>query len=120
MSKLFYANQTKGGSIYITMKRIDNSKKPVPRVGHKPKKSKKVKKRPQKAEIETSPDGPKEYMCLIRVHNNSRKISTIVSCKEVNKFQQVFLTPDWFCHRVDDSVLTHRRIPTCCEATCTG
>src|SRR5699024_1311791 len=31
MSKLFYANQTNGGSIYITMKRIDNSKKPKPR-----------------------------------------------------------------------------------------
>lgn len=72
MSKLFSANQTNGGSIYITMKRIDNRKKPTPR--------------PSKTPLETK---PLEYMCLIRVQNNKRKISTIVSSKDVNKFQQV-------------------------------
>ena len=72
MSKLFSTNQTKGGSIYITMKRIDNSKKPTPR--------------PEK---EVKNLNPTEFMCLIRVHNNSSKISTIVSSKDVNKFQQV-------------------------------
>ncbi|KAH9417467.1 RNA-binding signal recognition particle subunit srp14 [Dermatophagoides pteronyssinus] len=63
MSKLFYTNQMKGGSIYITMKRIDNSPKPKPR--------------PQ-------------YKCLIRVHDRTRKISIIVSAKDVNKFQQAY------------------------------
>lgn len=72
MSKLFSTNQTKGGSIYITMKRIDNSKKPIPRAN-----------KPESTKV------PTEYMCLIRVQNNSRKISTIVSSKDVNKFQQV-------------------------------
>ena len=76
MSKLFYANQTNGGSIYITMKRVDNSKKPTPRASKQAKES-------------TASKKPVEHMCLIRVHNNSRKISTIVSAKDVNKFQQV-------------------------------
>lgn len=77
MSKLFYTNQTEGGSIYITMKRIDNSKKPRPRPTNKASLSKMAENK------------RKEYMCLIRVHYNKRKISTIVSAKDVNKFQLV-------------------------------
>ncbi|KPM05754.1 signal recognition particle 14 kDa protein-like protein [Sarcoptes scabiei] len=96
MSKLFYSNQTNGGSLYITMKRIDNSKKPTPNPRRK--QSKKVSKNnksyptksiDQPSESSTSSNVPKEYYCLIRVHDNKRKISTIVSSKDVNKFQQV-------------------------------
>ncbi|OTF78092.1 signal recognition particle 14 kDa protein-like protein [Euroglyphus maynei] len=77
MSKLFYMNQTKGGSIYITMKRIDNSKKPTPR-------PEKLKRNPN------AQPSTKEYKCLIRVHDRTRKISIIVSAKDVNKFQQAY------------------------------
>ncbi|KAH7646314.1 signal recognition particle 14 kda protein-like protein [Dermatophagoides farinae] len=80
MSKLFYTNQTNGGSIYITMKRIDNSKKPTPR-------AEKLKKKTQDKSVT---EQRKEYKCLIRVHDNKRKISTIVSAKDVNKFQQAY------------------------------
>lgn len=90
MSKLFASNQSKGGSIYITMKRIDNSKKPTPRPIKPSKKKKKQTKQPQSQpkQDETSTK-PNENMCLIRVHNNTRKISTVVNAKDVNKFQQV-------------------------------
>ncbi|KAI2801267.1 hypothetical protein RDWZM_009509 [Blomia tropicalis] len=91
MSKLFASNQSKGGSIYITMKRIDNSKKPTPRPIKPSKKKKKQTKQPQSQpkQDETSTK-PNENMCLIRVHNNTRKISTVVNAKDVNKFQQAY------------------------------
>ena len=98
MSKLFAVNQTKGGSIYITMKRIDTSKKPTPKQrrpivvpkgkGGKQQAKKVVSKIPPPAVID--PDQPLEHMCLIRVCNNSRKISTIVKASDVNKFQQAY------------------------------
>ncbi len=102
MSKLFAANQSSGGSLYITMKRVDVSKKkPTPRPISRlpPPKGVKSKKAVaaamaaavaarEKADAEAAAR-PSEHMCLIRVHNASRKISTMVSPKDVNKFQQV-------------------------------
>ena len=35
------------------------------------------------------PQQPTEYKCLIRASNDERKISTIISAKDVNKFQLV-------------------------------
>lgn len=101
MSKLFAHNQTSGGSIYITMKRVDNSeKKPTPRPISKIRAPKSKNKKAaatalaaaiaarEKADAEAA-NKPAEHMCLIRVQNNKRKISTVVAAKDVNKFQQV-------------------------------
>ena len=73
MTKLFNTNHTKGGSIYITMKRLDP----------KPKKNK------QKTETTQTQTQQTENKCLIRVHTSKKKISTIVAAKDVNKFQLV-------------------------------
>lgn len=92
MSKLFYTNQNDGGSIYITMKQVDNSKKPQPSDSNTRKLGKKGKKNKKQAASSSGGDveaKPKENMCLIRVHNSKRKISTVVAAKDVNKFQQV-------------------------------
>ncbi|XP_054153465.1 signal recognition particle 14 kDa protein-like [Oppia nitens] len=77
MTKLFQTNQTKGGSLYITMKRLE------PR-DHKVKSGSKAKSESQ------SSSGQSENKCLIRVHNSKKKISTIVSAKDVNKFQLAY------------------------------
>lgn len=90
MSKLFAHNQTEGGSIYISMKRVDNSKKPTP----KPRKIKSKKgqqKQKQQQQQQPAADQPLEHMCLIRVHNNTKKISIVVAARDVHKFQQVFI-----------------------------
>ncbi|XP_027198389.2 signal recognition particle 14 [Dermatophagoides pteronyssinus] len=90
MSKLFYTNQMKGGSIYITMKRIDNSPKPKPRPRTEKLKKSKLPKNSNKDEQPKQQQQTKEYKCLIRVHDRTRKISIIVSAKDVNKFQQAY------------------------------
>lgn len=89
MSKLFTQNHTNGGSIYITMKRVDNSKKPTPKPRKIKNKSKKQQQK-QKQQASVVEEKPLEHMCLIRVHNNTKKISTLVAAKDVHKFQQVF------------------------------
>ncbi|XP_048191344.1 LOW QUALITY PROTEIN: signal recognition particle 14 kDa protein-like [Perognathus longimembris pacificus] len=57
------------GSVFITLKKYDGRTKPIPRKG--------------------SVGGlePTENKCLLRATDEKKKISTVVSSKEVNKFQ---------------------------------
>ncbi|XP_027278019.1 signal recognition particle 14 kDa protein isoform X2 [Cricetulus griseus] len=57
------------GSVYITLKKYDGRTKPTPR----------------KSAVESVE--PAENKCLLRATDGKRKISTVVSSKEVNKFQ---------------------------------
>ncbi|XP_012255353.1 signal recognition particle 14 kDa protein [Athalia rosae] len=60
------------GSVVLTMKRFDGHDKPVPRKG-----------RPA---LPT----PTEFLCLVRASLRSKKISTVIHSKDVNKFQQAY------------------------------
>uniref|UniRef100_A0A671E148 Signal recognition particle 14 kDa protein n=1 Tax=Rhinolophus ferrumequinum TaxID=59479 RepID=A0A671E148_RHIFE len=59
------------GSVFITLKKYDGRTKPIPRKG--------------------SVEGfePSDNKCLLRATDGKKKISTVVSSKEVNKFQMV-------------------------------
>lgn len=71
LTRLFKDSRTKG-AVTMVMKRYDGRTKPHPREGRKP-----------------LPE-PTEYMCLIRATLGSKKISTVVHPKDVNKFQQAY------------------------------
>jgi len=68
----FFQKSKTGKSIQLTMKKYDGQTKPRPRPG-----------RPQ-------PPEPSEHKCLIRVVLGNKKISTVVSQKDVNKFQLAY------------------------------
>uniref|UniRef100_A0A667G3Z3 Signal recognition particle 14 kDa protein n=1 Tax=Lynx canadensis TaxID=61383 RepID=A0A667G3Z3_LYNCA len=59
------------GSVFITLKKYDGRTKPIPRKG--------------------SVEGfePSDNKCLLRATDGKKKISTVVSSKEVNKFQMI-------------------------------
>ncbi|CAG2120177.1 unnamed protein product [Medioppia subpectinata] len=95
MTKLFNTNQTKGGSLYITMKRLEPKDLKLKRKAEMAKASTKKKKvLPKKAvkrvkqttsqssSSSAASSQPSENKCLIRVHNSKRKISTIVSARD--------------------------------------
>ncbi|XP_032731192.1 signal recognition particle 14 kDa protein-like [Lontra canadensis] len=60
------------GSVFITLKKCDGLIKPIPRKG--------------------SVEGfePSDSKCLLRATDEKKKISTVVSSKEVNKFQMAY------------------------------
>uniref|UniRef100_A0A5F8GCE2 Signal recognition particle 14 kDa protein n=1 Tax=Monodelphis domestica TaxID=13616 RepID=A0A5F8GCE2_MONDO len=60
------------GSVFITLKKYDGRTKPIPRKG--------------------SVEGfePSDNKCLLRATDGKKKISTVVSSKEVNKFQMAY------------------------------
>ncbi|XP_012164077.1 signal recognition particle 14 kDa protein [Bombus affinis] len=60
------------GSVVLTIKRFNGHNKPVPREG-----------RPA---LPT----PTEFLCLVRATLRSKKISTVIHSKDVNKFQQAY------------------------------
>uniref|UniRef100_U3JS20 Signal recognition particle 14 kDa protein n=1 Tax=Ficedula albicollis TaxID=59894 RepID=U3JS20_FICAL len=70
LTRLFQKCRT-SGSVFITLKKYDGRTKPVPRKGH----------------VETFE--PADNKCLLRATDGKKKISTVVSSKEVNKFQMV-------------------------------
>ncbi|KAM3671130.1 signal recognition particle 14 kDa protein [Ammospiza nelsoni] len=71
LTRLFQKCRT-SGSVFITLKKYDGRTKPVPRKGH----------------VETSE--PADNKCLLRATDGKKKISTVVSSKEVNKFQMAY------------------------------
>ncbi|KAH0948105.1 hypothetical protein HN011_011098 [Eciton burchellii] len=71
LTKLFDKSRL-SGSVILTIKRFNGYNKPIPRKG-----------RP------TLPT-PTEYLCLVRASLRSRKISTVIHSKDVNKFQQAY------------------------------
>ncbi|AWP16665.1 Signal recognition particle 14 [Scophthalmus maximus] len=68
LTRLFQKCRT-SGSVVITLKKYDGRTKPVPRKGH------------------TETFEPADNKCLIRASEGKKKISTVVSTKEVIKFQ---------------------------------
>ncbi len=104
LTKLFTLTKN-SGTVFLTMKKCesiiyfhcyqhphftfpDNGQKKQPRGGFKkrPKGSEKDHKRHQsRAE---SPE-PEENLCLLRATNGKKKLSTVVSAKEVTRFQLV-------------------------------
>jgi len=60
------------GSVVITLKKYDGRTKPVPRKGH------------------SESFEPADNKCLIRASDGKKKISTVVSTKEVIKFQMAY------------------------------
>ncbi|XP_010184959.1 PREDICTED: signal recognition particle 14 kDa protein, partial [Mesitornis unicolor] len=71
LTRLFQKCRT-SGSVFITLKKYDGRTKPVPRKGH----------------VETFE--PADNKCLLRATDGKKKISTVVSSKEVNKFQMAY------------------------------
>ncbi len=72
----FYQKAKQNGSVMTTMKRYDGKKKPISR-------------KTKKQTIQNIPE-PQEYKCLIRSTLGSKKISTIVTSKDINKFQLAY------------------------------
>lgn len=77
LTRMFVRGREKG-SIILTMKKYDGRDKPKPR---KAKAS-----RPGVAAASSSSESVNEYKCLLRAQLSSKKISTVVSSKDVNKF----------------------------------
>ncbi|XP_072425348.1 signal recognition particle 14 kDa protein isoform X2 [Chiloscyllium punctatum] len=71
LTRLFQKCRTTG-SIYLTMKKYDGRTKPVPRKGN-----------PDTFE-------PADNKCLLRATDGKKKISTVISSKEVNRFQMAY------------------------------
>jgi signal recognition particle subunit SRP14 len=74
LTKLYQKVKTTG-TVQVTMKRYDGRTKPV---------SAKVRKG------QAEPIEPSEYMCLLRATCGSRKVSTVVAGKDMNKFQLAY------------------------------
>ncbi|XP_041928839.1 signal recognition particle 14 kDa protein [Alosa pseudoharengus] len=70
LTRLFQKCRT-SGSVVLTLKKYDGRTKPVPRKGH--------------SEFE-----PNDNKCLLRASDGKKKISTVVSSKEVIKFQMAY------------------------------
>jgi len=77
LTRMFARGREKG-SIVLTMKKYDGRDKP------KPRKAKSA--RPGGASASSSSESVSEYKCLLRAQLSSKKISTVVSSKDVNKF----------------------------------
>jgi signal recognition particle subunit SRP14 len=71
----FYQKAKSAGTVIVTMKRYDGRTKPVPRS--------------VKAAVSNPPE-PQEYKCLIRANMGSKKLSTVVLAKDLNKFQVAY------------------------------
>ncbi|KAG7226167.1 hypothetical protein INR49_014262 [Caranx melampygus] len=71
LTRLFQKCRT-SGSVVITLKKYDGRTKPVPRKGH------------------SESFEPADNKCLIRASDGKKKISTVVSTKEVIKFQMAY------------------------------
>ena len=75
--------------MYITMKRLEPKDIKLSKAKVK-KEAKSGKSEAQQTTASVPQTGLQmENKCLIRVHNSKKKISTIVSAKDINKFQLV-------------------------------
>lgn len=74
LTKLYQKTKT-SGTVVVTMKRYDGRTKPISRT--------------QKQNMPVPPE-PQEYRCLFRASMGSKKLSTVVLAKDVNKFQLAY------------------------------
>ncbi|XP_064602348.1 signal recognition particle 14 kDa protein-like [Liolophura sinensis] len=72
LTRLFQKSRT-SGSVVLTMKRYDGRTKPKPRPGR------------GGSQLE-----PSEYKCLVRAQLANKKISTVITQKDVNRFQLAY------------------------------
>lgn len=90
LTKLFQQQRVKNsGALSLTMKRYDGRNKPPAKLTKK-----------QRLEQKKSPSSPVstatpthesvEYKCLVRAVYGSKKLSTIVSAKDINSFQLAY------------------------------
>ena len=89
LSKLFEQGRQTGRSVWITMKRYDG------RTTRNPRKPNDKPKRPKKGSSKTpvcqgGDLAPNEYKCLIRAKSGDKRISAVISHKDMNKFQQSY------------------------------
>ncbi|XP_077999553.1 signal recognition particle 14 kDa protein-like [Glandiceps talaboti] len=73
LTKLFQKTRT-SGSVYVTMKKYHGQTKPKPK------------------DKKTDPHEHLEHKCLVRATNGKRKITTVISSKDVTKFQMAYVT----------------------------
>ncbi|XP_011502674.1 PREDICTED: signal recognition particle 14 kDa protein [Ceratosolen solmsi marchali] len=71
LNKLFERSRS-NGSVSLTIKRYNGHNKPESRKG------------------QVSLPPPSEYFCLVRAKLKSKKLSTVIHSKDVNKFQQAY------------------------------
>ena len=76
---LLYQRCRNTGTVHVTMKKYDGRTKPKP----KPRKGKRLNPK-------NPPQPPAEGLCLIRASNGKKKLSTVVSAKDINKFQMAY------------------------------
>ncbi|XP_002739221.1 signal recognition particle 14 kDa protein-like [Saccoglossus kowalevskii] len=74
LTKLFQKSRTTG-SVYLTMKKYHGQVKPKP-----------------KASKSDGSHDHQEHKCLVRATNGKKKITTVISSKDVNKFQMAYAT----------------------------
>ncbi|CAF1221115.1 unnamed protein product [Adineta steineri] len=93
LTKLFQQQRVKNsGSLCLTMKRYDGRTKPQPQLTKKQRLEQKQASTPT---IKNPPHSPTthetaEYRCLVRAVFGSKKLSTIVSAKDINRFQLAY------------------------------
>ncbi|XP_043203986.1 signal recognition particle 14 kDa protein-like isoform X1 [Amphibalanus amphitrite] len=76
LTLMFYDGRSKG-AVTVTMKRYDGRNRPEPRPG-----TKNAAKNPLPK--------PEQYQCLVRARLRQKKISTVVSGQNVEKFQEAY------------------------------
>lgn len=88
LTKLFQQQRVKNsGSLSLTMKRYDGRNKPPAKMT---KKQRLEQKKSPSASTATSTHESVEYKCLVRAVYGSKKLSTIVSAKDINSFQLAY------------------------------
>jgi signal recognition particle subunit SRP14 len=95
LTKLFQQQRVKNsGSLSLTMKRYDGRTKPKAKLTKKQrlelKKSSNLPNTPTTTTPTTSSHDSVEYKCLVRAVYGSKKLSTIVSAKDINRFQLAY------------------------------
>lgn len=67
-----YEKAKTSGTVVVTMKRYDGRTKPL------------------SAKAKAQPPEPQEYKCLMRANMGSKKLSTVILARDINKFQLAY------------------------------
>jgi len=90
LTKLFQQQRVKNsGSLSLTMKRHDGRTKPKAQLTKKQRLEQKKSSTPTASNPPTTHESV-EYKCLVRATYGSKKLSTIVSSKDINRFQLAY------------------------------
>jgi len=90
LTKLFQQQRVKNsGSLSLVMKRYDGRTKPQAKLTKKQRLERKKSTATNQTNTPTTHDSV-EYKCLVRAVYGSKKLSTIVSAKDINRFQLAY------------------------------